>query len=115
MTRVARPPRHSADERPSYQGTTVSPRHMLELVRETVPPVHPAGLPFISAGLALAVLGRNHAWAGSNFRVAVAEARLFKARGDQELWADALRRARQTAGERTVPAELLTFPSRDKS
>jgi len=64
---------------------------------------------------ALAVLGRTHAWAGSNFRVAVAEARLFKARGDQELWADALRRARQTAGERTVPAELLTFPSRDKS
>jgi phosphatidylserine decarboxylase len=35
---------------------------MLELVRETVPPVHPAGLPFISAGLALAVLGRNHRW-----------------------------------------------------
>nr|WP_260860411.1 phosphatidylserine decarboxylase [Mycobacterium tilburgii] len=35
---------------------------MLELLRETVPPVHPAGLPFILAGLALAILGRNHRW-----------------------------------------------------
>lgn len=35
---------------------------MFELLRETVPPVHPAGLPFISVGLALAVLGRNHRW-----------------------------------------------------
>ncbi|OBA63941.1 phosphatidylserine decarboxylase [Mycobacterium sp. 1100029.7] len=31
-------------------------------MRETFPPVHPAGLPFISAGLALAVVGRNHRW-----------------------------------------------------
>jgi phosphatidylserine decarboxylase len=35
---------------------------MLELVRETVPPVHPAGLPFISASLALALVGRNRRW-----------------------------------------------------
>lgn len=62
MTRVARRPRHSAEEGQSYQGPTVSARHMLELVRETVPPVHPAGLPFISAGLALALAGRNHRW-----------------------------------------------------
>jgi phosphatidylserine decarboxylase len=62
MTRVARRPRHSAEEGPSYQGPTISPRHILQLVRETVPPVHPAGLPFISAGLALALLGRNHRW-----------------------------------------------------
>ncbi|WP_235616928.1 phosphatidylserine decarboxylase [Mycobacterium montefiorense] len=59
---MARRPRPSTEEGPSYQGPTVSPRHMLELVRETVPPVHPAGLPFISAGLALAVLGHNHRW-----------------------------------------------------
>jgi phosphatidylserine decarboxylase len=36
------------------------------LVRSTVPPVHRAGLPFISAGLALAlagtIAGRNHRW-----------------------------------------------------
>ena len=29
-------------------------------MRSTVPPVHPAGLPFISAGLAVAAIGRNH-------------------------------------------------------
>lgn len=62
MTRVARRPRHSAEEGLSYQSPTVSPRHLLELVRETVPPVHPAGLPFVSAGLALALVGRNHRW-----------------------------------------------------
>lgn len=34
----------------------------MELVRSTVPPVHPAGLPFIAGGLGLAALGRNHRW-----------------------------------------------------
>lgn len=34
----------------------------MALVRSTVPPVHPAGLPFISAGLALAVAGRRSRW-----------------------------------------------------
>lgn len=38
------------------------PQHLLALVRSTVPPVHPAGLPFIGAGLATAALGRNHRW-----------------------------------------------------
>jgi phosphatidylserine decarboxylase len=46
------------------------PRHLLELVRSTVPPVHPAGRPFISAGLAIAsagalgqaITGRNYRW-----------------------------------------------------
>jgi phosphatidylserine decarboxylase len=32
------------------------------LVRATVPPVHPAGLPFVSAGLGLALVGRRHRW-----------------------------------------------------
>ncbi|MEC4763674.1 phosphatidylserine decarboxylase [Mycobacterium sherrisii] len=63
---MARRPRPSADDGQSYgqsyQGPTVSPRHILELLRETVPPVHPAGLPFVSAGLVLAVLGRHHRW-----------------------------------------------------
>jgi phosphatidylserine decarboxylase len=35
---------------------------MLTLLRETVPPVHPAGLPFISAGLGLALVGRRSRW-----------------------------------------------------
>jgi phosphatidylserine decarboxylase len=32
------------------------------LLRSTVPPVHPAGLPFISAGLGLALVGRRYRW-----------------------------------------------------
>lgn len=35
---------------------------MLSLLRQTVPPVHPAGLPFISAGLGLALVGRRSRW-----------------------------------------------------
>ncbi|ORW01111.1 phosphatidylserine decarboxylase [Mycobacterium kyorinense] len=31
-------------------------------MRSTVPPVHPAGLPFISAGLGVAVAGRRYRW-----------------------------------------------------
>lgn len=56
-----RPRRHSVKE---------GPAHLLELVRSTVPPVHPAGLPFITAGLAVAsagvvsqaATGRDHRW-----------------------------------------------------
>ena len=35
---------------------------MLELVRSTIPPIHPAGRPFIAAGLAVAIVGRDHRW-----------------------------------------------------
>ncbi len=35
---------------------------MLELVRSTVPPLHPAGRPFVAAGLGLALAGRHHRW-----------------------------------------------------
>jgi phosphatidylserine decarboxylase len=35
---------------------------MLELVRSAVPPIHPAGRPFIAAGLAVAAVGRDHRW-----------------------------------------------------
>ncbi len=38
------------------------PRRLAELVRTAVPPVHPAGVPFIAAGIAVAALGRNHRW-----------------------------------------------------
>jgi len=31
-------------------------------VRSAIPPVHPAGRPFIGAGLALALVGRKHRW-----------------------------------------------------
>ena len=38
------------------------PERILDLVRSSVPPVHPAGYPFIAAGLAVAAAGRNHRW-----------------------------------------------------
>jgi len=42
--------------------TQSGPQRMLALVRSSVPPVHPAGYGFISAGLAVAVAGRHHRW-----------------------------------------------------
>lgn len=38
------------------------PQHLIELVRSTIPPIHPAGRPFISAGLAVAAVGYRHRW-----------------------------------------------------
>ncbi|MDG3010000.1 phosphatidylserine decarboxylase [Rhodococcus sp. D2-41] len=47
--------------RPKPPGTQpdTSAAHVVELVRNTVPPMHPAGLPFVLGPLALAVLGRR--------------------------------------------------------
>ena len=53
---MARRPLANADS------PTFSPQHFLSLLRSTVPPVHPAGLPFVSAGLGLALVGRRHRW-----------------------------------------------------
>ncbi|MFC4604817.1 phosphatidylserine decarboxylase [Rhodococcus kronopolitis] len=36
--------------------------HFAELIRNTVPPLHPAGLPFVLGPLAVAVLGRRNRW-----------------------------------------------------
>lgn len=38
------------------------PERLVALVRSSVPPIHPAGLPFISAGLAVAAVGRKNPW-----------------------------------------------------
>jgi phosphatidylserine decarboxylase len=35
---------------------------VLELVRSAVPPIHPAGRPFIATGLAVAAVGHDHRW-----------------------------------------------------
>jgi phosphatidylserine decarboxylase len=51
MTRVARRP-----------GSNDGPAHMLELVRSAIPPIHPAGIPFISAGIAVAAAGYRYRW-----------------------------------------------------
>jgi phosphatidylserine decarboxylase len=51
--------------RPRLEG----PQHVLDLYRSTIPPVHPAGRPFISAGLALAAAGAlGGALTGRDFR-----------------------------------------------
>jgi phosphatidylserine decarboxylase len=34
----------------------------LALAKSTIPPVHPAGLPFVGVGLAVAAAGRRHRW-----------------------------------------------------
>ena len=36
--------------------------HIVDLVRSTVPPLHPAGVPFVAGSAAVAVLGRRHRW-----------------------------------------------------
>ncbi|MDZ7885247.1 MAG: phosphatidylserine decarboxylase [Mycobacterium sp.] len=52
---MARPARSPDDDRSEAQ-------RFIELVRSTVPPLHPAGLPFIAGGLGLAAAGRNRRW-----------------------------------------------------
>lgn len=47
---------------PSASDPGFSPQHALELVRSAIPQVHPAGRPFVGAGLALALAGRRHRW-----------------------------------------------------
>ena len=42
--------------------TKSGPQRLVALVRSSVPPVHPAGLPFVAGGLAIAAAGRNHRW-----------------------------------------------------
>ena len=55
------------------------PQRLAELVRSAVPPVHPAGLPFIAAGVAVAALGRNHRWARrAGLAAAAANAGFFR-------------------------------------
>ncbi|BBX57154.1 Phosphatidylserine decarboxylase proenzyme [Mycobacterium shottsii] len=57
---MARRPRRSDS---SSAEPTLSPQHLLALVRSTIPPIHPAGRPFIAAGLAVAGVGYRHRWA----------------------------------------------------
>ncbi|OBI50623.1 phosphatidylserine decarboxylase [Mycobacterium sp. E787] len=60
---MARRPRSpSCPEGPSFEDPAFSPQHALELVRSAVPPVHPAGRPFVAAGLGVALVGRRHRW-----------------------------------------------------
>ncbi|MGV0793973.1 phosphatidylserine decarboxylase [Mycolicibacterium sp. XJ1819] len=38
------------------------PARLAALVRSSIPPMHPAGLPFVGASLAVAALGRKNSW-----------------------------------------------------
>src|SRR5690625_417797 len=54
-------------------------RHLIELVRSTVPPMHRAGLPFVAGGLGVAALGRNQRWVrGAGLLAAGAGAGFFR-------------------------------------
>ncbi|HXB88594.1 phosphatidylserine decarboxylase [Mycobacterium sp.] len=53
---MARRPRSTGENQ------TSGPQRLLSLLRTTVPPVHPAGLPFIAGGLGVAVAGRRYPW-----------------------------------------------------
>ncbi|WP_054812315.1 phosphatidylserine decarboxylase [Nocardia arizonensis] len=50
--------------RPTPPGTpeTTGIGHVVDLVRAAIPPLHPAGLPFVAAPLAVAVLGGRRKW-----------------------------------------------------
>ncbi|MGW0005277.1 phosphatidylserine decarboxylase [Nocardia grenadensis] len=50
--------------RPTPPGTpeTTGPAHLADLVRSAIPPMHPAGLPFVAVPLGVAVLGRRRRW-----------------------------------------------------
>ena len=44
-------------------GTPANPiAHVLDLARETIPPIHRAGIPFVAGPAAVALLGRRHRW-----------------------------------------------------
>ena len=53
---MARRPRSTGENQ------TSGPQRLLSLLRTTIPPVHPAGLPFIAGGLGVAVAGRRYRW-----------------------------------------------------
>jgi len=48
--------------RPARPGDRTGPAHLIDLIGETVPPLHPKGLPFVAGPAAVAVLGRKRPW-----------------------------------------------------
>ena len=51
--------------------------HVVDLIRETVPPLHPAGIPFVAAPAAVALLGRNRKWLARPAMATAAASALF--------------------------------------
>lgn len=68
---MARRPRPPADE------DTTEAARLIELVKSTVPPMHPAGLPFVAGGLGLAAMGHRHRWLRNTGLTAAGACALF--------------------------------------
>jgi phosphatidylserine decarboxylase len=55
------------------------PARLVALARTTIPPMHPAGLPFVGTSLAVAALGRKNRWLrGAGLASAAANALFFR-------------------------------------
>ena len=59
---------------------------------------------------AASVVGQVARWADRDFDCALLQARLFRAIGQREPWHAALERARSLAGERPIPADVISPP-----
>jgi DNA-binding winged helix-turn-helix (wHTH) protein/tetratricopeptide (TPR) repeat protein len=59
---------------------------------------------------AASVVGQVARWADRDFDCALLQARLFRALGEREPWHAALDRARSLAGERPIPADVISPP-----
>src|SRR5690242_3262134 len=68
---MARRPHLPADDSESEAS------RLIDLVRSTVPPMHPAGFPFVSAGLAVAAAGRRNRWIRTTGLTAAGACALF--------------------------------------
>lgn len=65
--------------RPAQPGDRTGPAHVLDLLGETIPPLHPKGLPFVLGPAAVALLGRKRPWlARSSFALAASSAFFFR-------------------------------------
>jgi phosphatidylserine decarboxylase len=70
---MARRPHLPADE------TESEAARLVELVRSTVPPMHPAGFPFVAAGMLFAAAGRKRRWVRTvGLSAAAASATFFR-------------------------------------
>ncbi|WP_227997344.1 phosphatidylserine decarboxylase [Nocardia australiensis] len=65
--------------RPTPPGTpeTTGIGHVVDLVRAAIPPLHPAGLPFVAAPLAVAVVGGRRKWVRRSGLLAAAACATF--------------------------------------
>ncbi|MBO0856008.1 MAG: phosphatidylserine decarboxylase [Nocardia sp.] len=65
--------------RPTPPGTPerTGPGHIADLVRAAIPPLHPAGLPFVAAPLAVALVGGRRRWLRRTGLVTAAATALF--------------------------------------